>query len=400
MMRYWKTTAFIAVMVLSIGVYYIGADGPKPDYYIQTLSGDKQEAANIIVDGRYKSDPISIDLGGSSYESGSFFRSLDRLAYDSPTLNQLAQDHSSFLRGIRGIDNFTENEQMIGHVGLDIRSTENPGDQKLIFKVSLYDKESKDNSSFQVIVPKKIRGGNGYCGIDYVWLEAQAINVITWEPYKSSYELHLYRFSLDQKSLLQDKIMNPDEMEDTNLGLLIGGRYEQDSLKHNRNVIFQRYFYDNNDTKTVSHKELVAYDLNNDKLEQIENDQLNEMLSSNMDSELYSALTGDVITLTKVIGNHDLQIVRYQIAEKKMLGEFTLSLKDLRLTVGGIYSVTVKDDRAYVLGSSNTTGFTQMPVVNAIDLNTGKIVYQGSIQAKSDEAIKTSLSLYKISFKL
>jgi len=398
MMRYWKTTSFIVLIVLSIGVYYIAADGPKPDYYIQTISGDKQEAANVLVGGRYNSDPISIDLGGSSYATDSFIRSLDRLEYDNATLNQLAQDYSSFMRGKRGPANFAENDLMIGHVGLERRNTKNSDDLELIFKLSLYDKKSKDNSSFQVIVPKRPTPEYGFW-IEHVWFEGQTINAITMERHNSSSELHLYRFSLDQKSLLQDKIINPEEMNGTDLTSLIGGRYDLDSSKLNRYIIFQRYEYDNNDTKTVSRKELFAYDLVNDKLEQIENDQLIEMLND-MDSEQYFALTDDVLTITKVNENHELQIIRYQVTEKKVLGEFTISLKELRLTVGGIYTVIVKDDRAYVLGSSDTNEFTQMPMVNVVDLNTGKIVYQGGIQAKSDEAIKTSLSLYKISFKM
>ncbi|WP_442604229.1 hypothetical protein [Paenibacillus sp. KN14-4R] len=380
MMRYWKTTVLTTVSVLCLGTYYITTSSPKPDYYIQTVSGDEKAAASIEVKGANNQDALTINLEGSKYRANSFLQSQDdHMEYNNKTLNDMFFAHDSFMRGKRNSNEFCENEKFIGHARM--KPKPNTSDLEYLFTISIYEKANKQSSSFEVIIPKKNMNQHSYW-VEHVWFDGQTIKVITIENRKkdSEREVHLYTFSLEKKSLLNEQLMG--QPIQNNNGYIREGIYEQDRNKPQRFVIYQGHLSEQGNS---SRSELYVYDLQNGTSEQIKDEKIKEYLANNQNESMVVTLNGDEIILVLAKGKEkDSRILRYHLLEKKVKGEFILKHEDSQTSVNQYIDVVIKDNQIFLL----SIGFQQerwAPIVHVIDLNTGLNVYKGYINQKIEK---------------
>ncbi|MCR8641174.1 hypothetical protein NV379_00765 [Paenibacillus sp. N1-5-1-14] len=394
MKHYWRTTILVAVSVLCLGTYYTTVSGKKEDYRIQTISGNEQEAAKLAIDGRYLRDQISIRLSGMERKSKSFLEAKDYTEYYNDSLNQLAADHDSFMRGKRTNRGFVENDLIIGHVKMDTKSEKGTHNLEYEFTVSIYDKAQKKSTSFHVDVPKLLMNDRHGYFVDHVWLDGQTIKVITMERMNmpNKQEMHVYTFSLDSKTLVTDEIITPSAIQLNN----ISGNDRQDIKSQNRYMIYEGLDpVDSGDA--YAYRELYVYDTVTAKLEMITDQKVRNLVHYRY-LNLSINLTGDEAVITRFSESGDAEVIRYHLSDKKVIGEFTLKMDELRFQKNAVSRITVKEDRLYLLGYSKSSRNEQSNVLNIVDLSNGMIVYQGGIHSKNGESTNSNMYVDTIRF--
>lgn len=103
MKKYWKAILISLIIVTTIGTYYIQQAMAKGvSFKIETISGNKGEIENLILQASYQSDDIirglNISKDGSTNESRSFAGKL--IGRNNPLMFQkYIEEHRSFMRG-------------------------------------------------------------------------------------------------------------------------------------------------------------------------------------------------------------------------------------------------------------------------------------------------------------
>ncbi|OMF24140.1 hypothetical protein BK133_23265 [Paenibacillus sp. FSL H8-0548] len=123
MRRYWFSIMIAAIAVCGIGTYYsIGRQNQLPEYKLETVQGDAKEGAAVILSGSHygnmRSNALDVSLEGSKYsfrnenfrkgilEANSYF-------YKNPEIQQLLNDHKSFMRSKGNSNGFYRDKEMV-----------------------------------------------------------------------------------------------------------------------------------------------------------------------------------------------------------------------------------------------------------------------------------------------
>lgn len=128
MRRYWFSVALVLLMVSGIGTYYfIGNQHHMPEFHIETVQGDAKEGAAVVLSGSYygdmRSEFLDVSVKGSEYykEKVNFrIELLDANSwfYENLEMQQLLQDHKTFMRGKDNVNGFYRDEEMVIYADL------------------------------------------------------------------------------------------------------------------------------------------------------------------------------------------------------------------------------------------------------------------------------------------
>ncbi|MGB2993820.1 MAG: hypothetical protein WBB47_14400, partial [Paenisporosarcina sp.] len=125
MKKYWKFTSIIAVIVLSIGTFYVNSAMSAtqyPEFVINKKSGNAEEIKSLVLEGgyhegssmNYTNNHLEITSDGSEYRNGSSLLDLV-IGRPAPMIQELQDEYRNFMRGKENLDSFFENNKLLAY---------------------------------------------------------------------------------------------------------------------------------------------------------------------------------------------------------------------------------------------------------------------------------------------
>lgn len=393
MNRYWKVISIATIVVLTIGTFYIQSSLAKtnyPNFFIETISGEKEMLKNLTVIGDYKEKGKEGAMGHISKDETFYlpnqFSYMDMLtgAYVGEKLMELQKKYRNFMRGKEMESSIAENDEDLVYADISMDWSPEFRIRNAKFEVDVLQKDSKQQSSFSAPIP--LEGNIDHLYLSHVEIFGDTLQIIvdstTDEGDRFVNHLHVYRLDIASGKLLSgQKIEFQTQENDWNSSMYpIVDRSEDSPSKH---IIFMFNTYDevevmdeDYDHEKVS-QELVVYHLETDKQERIELPEEVD-LDFNVDS-----LIEDTIYLTKELAD-EYHVIGYNIESKQIETDYVVDLnqgpKDEKVTA------YVQDDYISIVSPLKST------LVDAIikvgDVKTGDILYEGSIEIDPEERVK------------
>lgn len=409
MKRYWKLAVLVPFIVLSIGIYYAEASaGNNPEYVLKFQQGDEKEAEPITLEAMYRNNPVSIDSEGSKYRNKPFFWESWGPSYiDNMKLEKLVKEHPQFMRGKINANAFYEDDQIIGYGDIKSKFTSEEGQSDIRFAVSIYDKLRKNSSSFEVKVPEESL--YNLISLNEIRIEGQAMKLMTLnfkrnESNPTQYtnpSIHLYTLDLDKKNVTEDRIIFSAESSDDSIQAHVMRVNREDSTKPSG---YNAFLIDYNKKATATkssgdyvwdHRELFIYDTENGKAETIRSKTINELLANGNNQDITQS--GDDLFLTFLTNPKGPRVIRYNLAEKKVTNDLTIALKDFTPESGKMNFSEISNNRLYLLYTRY--GRSAVPTVAIAELDSGKIVYTGTVSRKDNKELDNLMIMGNFTLK-
>ncbi|MBE4906511.1 hypothetical protein IMZ08_00380 [Bacillus luteolus] len=404
MRKYWKTTAIIAVIVLSLGTFYVNSAWSEeqfPEFEIQTVSGNPEEIESLVLEGSYTdmsymnyvSSNVKISAEGSVYNSRSFLNQV--IGSYQMVIKELQEEYRSFMRGkSTWVESYFENDQVLAYAMVEdvgpLRSRD------FSFEISVLNKGNNKINSFMVKVPdsKELN----YIHVEDVQIIEDDLILITRNNMKSNHnsygEHYLYTIDLEnQKISHKESILQFTKSQDNTY--TYAQLIESSPTQANENLIFQiteeKITEDMESTRVeeATH-EIVSFNLLSKEKEtlNISDLSLNQTQLSSFDGTLYHTS----------IDGQELVVTPYHLGENQADKAFRIQLPSV---IGPIYQpiVTVKDGKFYAASSQMNADGNMFVIV--ADVSTGEKLFSGQVVFKDslNEKVKFEIYLHQLFVK-
>lgn len=418
MKRYIKLIIIAAVILLSIGIYYIqpmfSAD-ERPEFKIIANSGDKTLSENMVLKGYYSEnmmlglgigDDIKITPKGSTYFSDSTNSFQSQLSgSDYEKINQLQKDYRSFMRGKEpNLANFFEDDTLLAYAELTTHNLSSVTENEE-FKIEVLNKKTNKESSFSVDLPK---GTNySYMYIDDIEVANNQLIIVTnGYPLNNENEMdetHFYSISLPNEKIEKDEKLQLDLVK------LDGKQIQYVELLSGMNTIqtsnFLVYRVEIGDVQpeTELYEEQEFYEttyeligVNIETGEQFLID-LSDVVGSQELSSAFS-IEKDILYFYKK-NKETITIYTYSLEQKELREMETAELSEAQKTaLKEEVTLSVHNGTAFFVNNNKLKGKDQQ--IMAFDLESGKAVFEGSlIETTKQSAVNSELYLYEVSFQ-
>ncbi|MFD1736708.1 hypothetical protein ACFSCX_09025 [Bacillus salitolerans] len=399
MKKYWKFTATIIVIILSIGSFYINAARSAehfPEFVIHTISGDVQEIERLVLDGSYVdtssqdyvSTIIKITAEGSTYNGRSF---LDKIIGQPPTLiKDLQEEYRTFMRGkYSSIDQYFENQQFLAYADVSnqhgsLRSRD------FKFNISLLNKNDNTNYSFTVDVPDNEK-------LDYIFIQdVQMVENVLYlitrnsiaSPDRLFNEEHIYTIDI-----VNQKISNHEAIfqvakgkSNTQTHISLIGSSPTKASQHLVFQITEEEVIEEAESTRVkdSTQKIISYNLTTKEKIDI------NVPDMNSEENQLSLIDDSILYFTKLDGQ-ELIVTTYSLVDKQVGKVFKLEFSgekgEERFPL-----LTVKDGKFYAATSQIKSIINTVVIV--ADVTTGKTLFKGQLAIKDSTQKKGSFELY------
>lgn len=407
MKKYWKFTSIIAVIVLSIGTFYVNSAMSAtqyPEFVINKLSGDAEEIKSLALEGSYREgrsmnytySHLKITSKGSEYRNGSSLIDLI-IGRPAPMIQELQEEYRNFMRGkSQSVDSFFENNKLLAYADVKYKMNSLPS-RDFKFAISILDKDDGNTTSYTIKVPDS-------SVIDYITVEdVQVIDnelkMITHNTTnvkeKYNIEKHIYTLNIATGSLISNEtiLSIPEQQNNTHIyAELINTSRKQ----ANENLIFiktedKMIQEEESDRLGESSKELISYSLKTKEKVTIE-------LPESLKESQISFFDGSKIYFSKV-SEQNLVITPYSIESGKAANEFTIQLTNESSNEEPQPIVIVKDGKLYV--TTHLTNIKTKASVAVFDVKTGESLYEGKVEIKDPpkNMEEFELNIYEMSVK-
>jgi hypothetical protein len=387
MKRYMSSILIICVIVFSIGTYYVTKAvfaSDLPQYSFKTIEGNEEELKPVIIKGSFQKhgvyENVMIHDNQTTYESErSYFERLDTQIIE---LKNLQTEYRSFMRGKNNIYAFYEDEDFLAYGSVDTDYPYNGTAPSHTFDIGLLDKNSNDETSFQLPVPNQ--QSYNYVSVEDVQFVESKLKIVTRNETNSNEtsqpgaEIHVYTLDLANQEITEDEIVTSEESSSeqyVNISLIS----DADITKSNDVIVI----YTNKTKETVLEngnveseqigQSLMAYSFENKQKKNIElpkeleNPQ--KMINQYFDGENLYFLERQT---------EGVRLLTYQINSEETLHDFQFPIKQEGT---GEFSLIMKNDRVYMLANNQKDGKEIKPPELLIgDIKTGKTLYHGVLQ--------------------
>ena len=389
MRKYWKIILFSAVIISSVGGYYIqqtmAASTNDVSFTIETTSGNKEEVNNLVFGAIYQSSDIFREIYISNDDTtgwvmNSFIE--DFLNSQGPyVLRQITKEHRNFMRGKELHPNqYFEDESRLIYTTVLNDSKETRKGESVVFQIDILDKNQNDSTSFKINTPNQT--SSAWINVEDVYVENGKIKLLTTHFFENgAEELHIYSIDENKRELETDSIISKSGSE---------GRSVNDIRLFNDFSTFQNekyYLYADHDIPQYGNVEneinIGNIYLYNNSSNEAEEWEIPADLKPN--SELM-ILHGEAIFIP-VFSANGIELHRYNIEKKKWEEPLSFNYQSkfneeelpfLKLSDERLYLVNpVSDGNALIIG----------------DLRTGELLYEGKITRENSDHLETDYSL-------
>ncbi|GAA0489241.1 hypothetical protein GCM10008986_13820 [Salinibacillus aidingensis] len=403
MKKYWKFTAIIAVIVLSIGTFYvnsaISAD-QNPEFVIKKESGDTKELEPLVLEGSYQgassgnyvSRDLKITRQGTEYRNPSFLNRL--IGSPMPVIESLQEQYRGFMRGKSPSENlFFENDRFLAYANVDYEIGFNSRESKdYTFEIDILNKKEDSTDSFTMKVPDANKMDHVF--VDDVQIINGELNIITENMVRDNNsdrlygEKHIYTIDMaNQKFIKHEPIIKEPKGQD-NTHFDITFIEAEGSTKMHEKLLFltteREVIKDRESTRIGdTSREAISYNLKTKEKRRLSED-------LNLEENEISAFDGSAIYLTKVNGQK-VMVTPFHL-EKKQLGDsylFQLSDKPMNEVPP---LIKIKDGKLYAASNRMNSNTTASVIV--ADLKTGDSLFKGELRIKNSEDEIEDYDLY------
>ncbi|GGM32922.1 hypothetical protein GCM10011351_18730 [Paraliobacillus quinghaiensis] len=399
MKKYWKSTAIIAVIVISIGTFYINAALSAPEYpmfIIEKQSGQDQALGSLAVEGfyhetasmNYVNTNVTITSEGSEYNSRTFIDQI--IGQPAPMIEDLQNEHRYFMRG-KGLstDSYFESDQMLAYAEATY-SYGSMGPEDFTFDIGILDKQTNDTNAFTVEIPESLE-------IDYIYVEDvqvvdNVLHVITYNVLSNNNNNnvanYIYTIDLTKETVSSYEAVftESEQQEDLDINTSL--------VRTNPKQANEQLLYLKTENKEIEDqesiirienlsKELISYNLKTKEKTIID---LGERLKEN-DISYYVDST---VYLTK-INEQNLVVTPYQLEDQQFGNPYTIELSG-ETGEGHSPMIEVHEGKLYVTTRRMTDKINAN--VTMVDVKTGETLYKGEVITKEDKEDLDEFELY------
>jgi hypothetical protein len=417
MKRYRNLAVIAVVTIISIGMFYTKvatSESKLPNFYLSTVKGDSKDAKNLVIYAGYQKDNIdqnvSITSTGSEYRNHTtLIDELKRKSFEIEKLNKLQKDENSYMRGKNWAPNFYYDKDYVWYAdvrGKGVGYEEKNHEYKL--HIDGLDRESKDRITLKLDISGE--EDYSYINVEDVQLIGKELVVTTYQN-KNNYsgnhdgaaieniveqnERVIYRVNVNQKKIVDRKVISSSKNEN-NIHTDIQTAIEVDPT-HPK----QYYVMKESTMKEIAQSngesipEEVSSALHVINLETGKEEALN-LTKEQLEMVKQSEMTIDHNDLYFVVQNENgLSVLKYSLERKKIEGKPINISKQINET---LVNNKVVDGKLYtIITSENKTNSTNQDSIHIVDLNDGKILYEGNIKLKNSNEQNDEL-LNKLNF--
>ncbi|MEK4084867.1 hypothetical protein [Psychrobacillus sp. FSL K6-1415] len=399
MKKYWKFTSIIAVIVLSIGTFYVNSamsETQYPEFAINKKSGDAEEIKSLELEGSYHeggsmsyvNTNLQITSDDTDYRNGrSIIDSI--IGHPAPMIQKLQEKYRNFMRGKgRSVDSFFEDNKLLAYAEVKYKiGSFTTRDFK--FAISIVDKDNGNTSSFSIKVPDSSVVENIF--VEDVQVVDNELKVITHnstrENGKYYNEKHIYSFDISTGKIVSSETIFSIPEQQGNA--YIHAELVQTSHKQsNENLIFiktlEKMIQDGeSDRLEETTRELISYNLRTNEKETIK-------LPDSLKEHQISYFDGSTIYFSKLSGEN-LVITPYSIENDQANNEFTIQLSN-ETSDADPPIIIMEDGKLYV--TTHITNLKTKASITVIDLKTSDTIYQGEVIRKSSPNSTEQFELY------
>lgn len=399
MEKYWKFTAIITVIVLSIGTFYVNSAMSKTEYSkfaIKKQSGNEEEIQELVLDGyyheggsmNYTNTNLKITSDGSEYRNGSSF--IDQIIMQpAPMIKELQEEHRNFMRG-KGqfVDSFYENEKFVAYADVKYKiGALASSDYK--FAISVLNKDDGSTTSFTIKVPDSSEVE--HINVEDVQMVDNELNLITHNMIRDNgkhlNEKHIYTFDLSTKKIINHETIF-SILEQQSDSYVDARLIKTNPKQANENVVFLKtqskiIQQEESERMEESSQELIAYNLKTKEKEKID-------LPESLKEHQVSFFDGSTIYFTKY-NEHDLVVTPFSVENKEAGNEFTIQLSNSTSNVKPPI-IMVKDSKLYA--TTNITNLETKASITVVDVKTGETLYEGELVRKVPPKSMEEFELY------
>lgn len=382
MRRYWLSIALVLFIALSLGTYYIQANGRYPEFALTKQEGDEKEAANVLLQGRFGQIPrnnlVAIGSQGSEYEIERPFLARISTYWGSEELRRLMDEHRQFMRGKRDPRSFYEDDRLLAYADVKGDYT-NSGLRNSRFVVSVLDKNTGQASSYEAGVPN----GNMYNQIivNDVQVIGEQLKVTAQNYNKNGVEIHLYTLGLTSGNAPADQtLIRVSDQPNMDMNLSSGD--EENMLSPSRYIVFRLSTLKRVPTEYGGYNmeetaaRLLVFNIQTGQEVKIESQDINDLLKSGSKyKDLSISSQGDNLFLAKKT-EEGVRTIRYNIPEAKV------AVRDVQ--TDSVDRTIIKNGRLYML-IRNASEKRELPSLVIADAGTGNLLYKGKISLKETD---------------
>ena len=399
MKKYWKFTATIAVIVLSIGAFYVNSalSAPQyPEFAIKKQSGDANEMKSLVLDGgyhegnamSYTNTHLKINSDGSEIRNG--LSLVDQVrGQPSPVIKDLQTNYRDFMRGkSQSINSFFENDELLAYADVKYKiSASHLRDFK--FDISILTKDEGNTTSFNVNVPDA--SAADYIFVEDVQVIDNELKVISQNTMRKNdkffTEKHIYTLDISAGTITNnEKILSiPQEQGNSYVDAQL---INTNPLQANENVVFlitHSNYEEGLDglRESSSSKEILFYNLKTQKTDTIE---MPESLNDNQ----VSFLEISTIYFSK-FSEQNLIVTPFSVENHEVGDEFTIQLSN-EISDEVPPLIIVKESKLYAVSQiMNSKTNASVAVVN---VKTGESLYEGEVVMKNSPKSIQEFELY------
>ncbi|MGN7408415.1 hypothetical protein [Sporosarcina sp. SAFN-010] len=404
MKKYWKCTAIIVVILLSMGSFYVNSSTSAeqfPTFVIQTLSGDSQEIKPLMLKGHYVDTSSMISVNsfltisaiGSTYSGHSFF---DQLVGNPPAvIKGLQEKHRTFMRGKNFSEElFFENSQFLAYADVDFSSVRSRNHK---FDISVLTKEDDTINSFKMDVPEgRVMD---YLLVEDVQIIEDKLYLITNNMISNNgnqyEEKRIYTIDLASKKIINHEaiIQFPRSQEHTRIDVQL---VRTSPTKANDHLILLKTENKVSEDMETTSDEVVSQEIISYNIETKEKETIN-IPGLRLGGNQLSFFDGSTIYFMMLDGQK-LLVTPYRLADDTVGQPFSIQLSGEKGNVSEPIT-TVIDDKLYVASSQMNADINANVIV--ADSYTGKILFKGQVALddSSKEKSRFDLSLHELFVK-
>lgn len=395
MKRYWKLIILVPFIVLSIGTYYVTAAGSDaPSIQFIRLQGDEREVDSVVISGQYKNEQMLIRKQGSEYVSKqSFWKWLDTNVFYHPLLDQLAQDNRSFMRGKRNYSGFYVDDQRLFYADIKFDQVDNGGRLNFRISISESNKSQQTSSSFDIQIPDS---SLYFVALEDVQVEGRVMKTLVANTQReeansgrSMADFHLYTIDLDKKSLVKDDILMSGSLENGQL-VEIGMVSERNFIGKNSYAVFHKIYSTPNKEIPGEYvrerREFIAYEYATGKLIPVQSEGIEQMVKGDSQQGLIFTQGNGMLYLLSDPGQSQPHVIIYDLQQNRISKDLVVPEKTLQPNQSFMGLTRITDSRLYMVVNSNR--ISAAGVLKILDMDTGKIVYEGAIESANKTQIR------------
>ncbi|WP_174731366.1 hypothetical protein [Mesobacillus harenae] len=397
MRKYWKSTAIIVLIVLTIGTFYVNSATSAeqhPEFVIQTQSGDAKEINSLVLEGSYTdtssmnyvSTNLKITADGSTYNSRSF---LDQVTGQPPTMiKEFREEYRTFMRGKQSwVNLYFENNDFLAYADVNYKMG-SLRTRDFTFDLSVLNKEDDHINSFTVKVPNS--GELDHIFVEDIQLFDNEMILITQNIMKNDFnnETHIYTIDISNQTISNHEpiVQDPQGQGDTSFNVQIMRTNPTKANEHL--VLIKREVKVIEDTESIR-EEVINEEIISVNLQTKEKEEIN-IPDLQLDNNQLSFYDGSTIYFM-ILAGQELVVTPYSL-EKDQVGQaFSIQLSGEKDIVHG-QMTTVKDGKLY-LASAQMSSTIDAGVIVA-DLKTTKTLFKGQIALKGSSEEKHHFELY------